>query len=192
MSENQNEEVELLRDILRISHLQLKESQKIMSKVSDLNAILVAADATLTTILSEVQTLEASLTNVDLPADAQASLDKLNSLVTAIQTALTAAGTTSTSPTLNPIAAVNAPLSAGAVTVSLTGIGSTASKPTITVMATASDGGSVIATPSVSYNTPDATGSITITPVAVGTSTVTVTVNDGVANAVQVFTVTVS
>lgn len=192
MSENQNEEVELLRDILRISHLQLKESQKIMSKVSDLNAILVAADATLTTILSEVQTLEASLTNVDLPADAQASLDKLNSLVTAIQTALTAAGTTSTSPTLNPIAAVNAPLSAGAVTVSLTGIGSTASKPTITVMAAASDGGSVIATPSVSYNTPDATGSITITPVAVGTSTVTVTVNDGVANAVQVFTVTVS
>ena len=163
-----------------------------MSKVSDLNAILVAADATLTTILSEVQTLEASLTNVDLPADAQASLDKLNSLVTAIQTALTAAGTTSTSPTLNPIAAVNAPLSAGAVTVSLTGIGSTASKPTITVMAAASDGGSVIATPSVSYNTPDATGSITITPVAVGTSTVTVTVNDGVANAVQVFTVTVS
>ncbi len=56
----------------------------IMSKLSELNTTLEAVNAQLEKVKTEVQTLKDSLTNVDLPANAQASLDKLTALAAAI------------------------------------------------------------------------------------------------------------
>jgi hypothetical protein len=88
----------------------------------------------------------------------------------------------------------NAPLQ----TVNLSGItsGATNQIQTLTVTATSSNPG-VIPTPTVSYSSPNTTGSIAFTPAfdAFGTSTITVTVNNGGAsnNVVsESFTVTVN
>ena len=57
-----------------------------------------------------------------------------------------------------------------------------------------SDNTALIPNPTVSYTSPDATGSLSYTPVAnkSGTATITVTVSDGHSTAVQTFTVTVT
>lgn len=53
-------------------------------KLSELNAALEAVNTQLEKVKTEVQTLKDSLSNVDLPADAQASLDRLTGLAKAI------------------------------------------------------------------------------------------------------------
>ena len=85
-------------------------------------------------------------------------------------------------PTLNALANVTINESAGLQTVNLSGITSGAANEvqTLTVTASSSNTG-LIPTPTVSYTSPNATGSITFTPVALayGSATITVTVNDG-------------
>ena len=100
-------------------------------------------------------------------------------------------------PTLNVIASLSINENAGLQTVSLTGIssGSTNETQTLTVTAISSNT-ALIPNPTVSYTSPNTTGSLTFTPVTNGngSATITVTVNDGGAtnNTVsQTFTVTV-
>jgi hypothetical protein len=85
-------------------------------------------------------------------------------------------------PTLNTLADVNLNENASQQTVNLSGISSGAANEsqTLTVTASSSNTG-VIPNPTVSYNSPNATGSIRFTPVvdAYGSATITVTVNDG-------------
>jgi hypothetical protein len=101
-------------------------------------------------------------------------------------------------PTLNALTSVSIQENAGPQTVNLSGItsGATNENQTLTVTATSSNTG-LIPNPSVSYTSPNATGSITFTPVALvaGNSTITVTVNDGGASnniVSRQFTVTVN
>jgi hypothetical protein len=101
-------------------------------------------------------------------------------------------------PTLNALANITINESAGLQTVNLAGItsGATNEVQTLTVT-TASSNPALIPTPAISYTSPNATGSITFTPVALayGSATITVTVNDGgTSNNVvsQSFTVTVN
>jgi hypothetical protein len=85
-------------------------------------------------------------------------------------------------PTLNALANVTLNENAGLQTVNLAGITSGASNEsqTLTVTTSSSNPG-LIPAPAVSYTSPNATGSITFTPVAYGfgSATITVTVNDG-------------
>ena len=94
------------------------------------------------------------------------------------------AGSTNATPTLNAIAAVSISEDAAAQAVSLTGIssGSVSETQTLTVTASSSNPG-LIPNPTVSYTSPNATGSLNFTPVAnaTGAATITVTVNDGQA-----------
>jgi hypothetical protein len=101
-------------------------------------------------------------------------------------------------PTLNALANVTINEGAGLQTVNLSGItsGATNEVQTLTVTA-ASSNPALIPTPTANYTSPNATGSITFTPVAFayGSATITVTVNDGgTSNNVvsQSFTVTVN
>ena len=86
------------------------------------------------------------------------------------------------SPTLNALANVTINEGAGSQTVNLAGItsGATNEAQTLTVTATSSNP-SLIPNPTVNYTSPNATGSIAFTPVALafGSATLTVTVNDG-------------
>jgi hypothetical protein len=100
-------------------------------------------------------------------------------------------------PTLNTLANVGIIENAGSQTVNLSGItsGATNENQTLTVTASSSNTG-LIPNPTVSYTSPNATGSISFAPVAfaVGSSTITVTVNDGGASnniISRTFTVTV-
>lgn len=116
---------------------------------------------------------------------------QVNVVVTAINDA----------PTLSAISnpsAINE--DASVQTVNLTGIGpgggTYENAQTLTVTATSSNT-SLIPNPTVSYSSPNATGSLSFTPVAdaFGTATITVTVNDGQAasnTSSQTFTVTVN
>jgi hypothetical protein len=87
-------------------------------------------------------------------------------------------------PTLNAIANLSIAEDSGLQTVSLAGIGSGAANEsqTLTVTASSSNTG-LIPNPTVNYTSPNATGTLTFTPVAnaAGTATITVTVNDGQA-----------
>ena len=101
-------------------------------------------------------------------------------------------------PTLNALANVTINENASLQTVNLSGItsGATNESQTLTVTASSSNTG-LIPTPTVSYTSPNATGSITFTPVAsaYGSATITVTVNDGGASnniISRSFTVTVN
>jgi hypothetical protein len=101
-------------------------------------------------------------------------------------------------PTLNALANVAINQNAGLQTVSLTGIASGAANESQTLTVTAASGNTaLIPNPTVTYTSPNTTGSIAFKPVtnAYGTATVTVTVNDGgTSNNVisQSFTVTVN
>ena len=112
--------------------------------------------------------------------------------------ALIGAMLTNTPPTLDALANVTINENAGLQSVNLSGITSGASNEsqTLTVTASSSNPG-LIPTPAVSYISPNTTGSITFTPVAYGfgSSTITVTVNDGgTSNNIvsRTFTVTVN
>jgi Bacterial Ig domain len=101
-------------------------------------------------------------------------------------------------PTLNALANVTVQENSGPQTINLSGItsGATNEVQTLTISATSSNT-SLITNPTVSYTSPNSTGSITFTPVAfgVGTTTIAVTVNDGGASnniVSRSFTVTVN
>ncbi len=101
-------------------------------------------------------------------------------------------------PTLTALANITINESAGSQTVNFAGIssGATNEAQTLTVTATSSNLG-LIPNPSVNYSSPNATGSLTFTPVALafGSATLTVTVNDGSASnniITRTFTVTVN
>ncbi len=101
-------------------------------------------------------------------------------------------------PTLNAIGNLTVNENAGLQTVNLSGISSGAANEVQTLTVTAaSSNPALVPNPTVSYTSPNTTGSLTFTPAAdaSGTVTVTVTVNDnGTSNNVvtQTFTVTVN
>jgi hypothetical protein len=101
-------------------------------------------------------------------------------------------------PTLNALGNLSLPISAGAQTVSLSGIGTGAANESQALAVTAtSSNPSLIPNPTVSYVSPNTTGSLSFTPVGggSGTATITVTVNDGQAannTIVRTFTVSVA
>jgi hypothetical protein len=102
------------------------------------------------------------------------------------------------SPTLNTLANVAINENAGTQAVNLSGISSGANNEiqTLTVTATSSNP-ALIPNPTVTYTSPNTTGSLTFTPASSGSgsATITVTVNDGGAsnNVVsRLFTVTVN
>ncbi len=99
-------------------------------------------------------------------------------------------------PTLNAIANASIYQNSALQTVNLTGISAgNTGNATVNVSAVSSDNGTIITTPAVNFSNPSSTGTVTFSPVATGTATVTVTVNNGGAsnNAVsQTFTVTVA
>jgi fibronectin type III domain protein/lipoprotein-associated protein len=107
-------------------------------------------------------------------------------------------GASNLPPTLNAPGNVTVSEDATQQTVNLSGIGSGAANEsqTLTVTASSSNPG-LIPTPSITYTSPNTTGTLLFTPVAdaSGTATITVTVNDGQAlnNTVsRTFTVTVN
>ncbi len=55
-----------------------------MAKLSELAGTLTALNDAVTKIATEVQALKDSLTNVDLPADAQTALDNLTASLKAV------------------------------------------------------------------------------------------------------------
>ena len=99
-------------------------------------------------------------------------------------------------PTLNDISDVSIAEDAAQQTVSLGGITSGASNEpqTLTVSIQANDNTGLIPGPTVTYHSPDTTGSLTFTPVADknGTAHITVRVSDGSLTYDRSFTVTVS
>src|SRR5439155_1571917 len=101
-------------------------------------------------------------------------------------------------PTLNTIGNLTLGEDAGLQTVNLSGISAGAANETQTLTVTATSGNtSLIANPTVSYTSPNATGTLSFTPMAntSGTATVTVTVNDGGASnniVTRAFTVSVN
>ncbi len=108
------------------------------------------------------------------------------------------ANTTNAPPTLTALNGMVINENASAQTVGLSGISSGAPNEhqTLTVTAT-SNNGSVVPNPTVTYTSPNTTGSLTFTPVAkaFGTAILSVTVNDGGASnniITRTFTVTVN
>jgi hypothetical protein len=101
-------------------------------------------------------------------------------------------------PTLSAIGNLAINAGAGLQTVNLAGVGTGAANETQTLTITASSSNpGLIPNPTVNYTSPNATGTLTFTPVAGmnGSSTVTVTVNDGGSSnniATRTFTVTVN
>jgi hypothetical protein len=107
-------------------------------------------------------------------------------------------GATNQPPTLNLLVNLSINENAGLQTVNLSGITSGAANENQSLTVTASSSNpSLIPTPVVNYTSPNSTGSITFAPVAYafGSSTITVTVNDGgTSNNIvsRLFTVTVN
>jgi len=98
-------------------------------------------------------------------------------------------------PTLNDPANLTIAEDSGEQTVNLAGIGTGAANETQTLSITAlSDNTSLIPDPTVTYTSPNATGTLRFTPVAnaTGTATITVTVSDGTDSLMQTFTVEVT
>ncbi|HEX5220020.1 MAG TPA: Ig-like domain-containing protein [Verrucomicrobiae bacterium] len=99
------------------------------------------------------------------------------------ETSYVPAGPANQPPTLNALGNLTINESAGLQTVNLSGIGSGGEAQTLTVSASSSNPG-LIPTPTVNYTSPNSTGTITFTPVALafGSATITVQVNDGGAS----------
>jgi len=117
---------------------------------------------------------------------------------TAVRTFTVTVNAVNDAPTLNSLSNLTLNEDAGPQSVSLAGIGSGAANESqpLAVSAVSSNPG-LIPNPTVSYTSPNASGSLAFTPVAnaSGSATVTVTVNDGQATSntvVRTFTVTVN
>jgi hypothetical protein len=98
-------------------------------------------------------------------------------------------------PTLNTISNLTIFENAGTQTVALTGIASGSTNGNLTLQVSAHTSNStIIPTPTVNYTSPNSTGNLAFAPAAgaLGTATLTVTVNNGPASFSQVFTVTVA
>ncbi len=104
-------------------------------------------------------------------------------------------------PALNTIAGLSLPFNAGAQNVSLTGIGSGSGFETQTLTISAVSSNPALIAPSVTYLSPEATGTLVLTPATTlaGTAVITVTVTDdggtangGVNQTTRQFTVTVA
>lgn len=96
--------------------------------------------------------------------------------------ATTVAGSPNQPPTLYPFSDLTINQNAGTQTISLSGITSGAANENQTLTVTASSGNlALIPAPTVTYSSPNATGTLTFTPVlnAYGSATITVAVNDG-------------
>ncbi len=101
-------------------------------------------------------------------------------------------------PTLSPLPNISVPEDAGLQVVNLSGIGSGATNEiqTLTVSASSSDL-TLISTPTVNYTSPNASGTLSFSPVpnAAGTAVVSVVVSDGQSqngSVTQMFTVTIT
>jgi Flp pilus assembly protein TadB len=57
--------------------MQYRQQRRITMKLSELSAALETVNTTLDKVVAEVEALKATLTNVDLPTNAQAALDRL-------------------------------------------------------------------------------------------------------------------
>jgi len=98
-------------------------------------------------------------------------------------------------PTLDSIAARTVDEDAGQQTVALTGISSGAANEIQTIVMTAQSSNELlIPTPSVTYVSPQTSGTLRFTPVANGwgSATISLTVSDGVSTTVRAFVVTVT
>ena len=85
-------------------------------------------------------------------------------------------------PTINPVVNQTLNLENGAQTVPLTGITDGGGSKAVTVTATSSATG-VVGAPTVAYTANQTTGTLTLTPQAAGTATVTLTVKDNIGAA---------
>lgn len=61
-----------------------RTEDKIMAKLSSLAPALAAIENTLTKVKTEIETLISQLGDADIPADAQATLDRLTALATTL------------------------------------------------------------------------------------------------------------
>ena len=116
---------------------------------------------------------------------------------TIVQTFLVTVNTVNDQPTLNALSPLTINEDATAQTVNLAGISAGGGESQTLVVSSSSSNTGLIPNPTVTYTSPNATGSIGFTPVAnaSGTATITVTVNDGQAannTVVQTFLVTVN
>jgi hypothetical protein len=144
----------------------------------------------------------AANSNVNGSFQVQSSLSALDAgLGGALATATITVNPVNDAPTLDALGDLTINEDAPLQTVNLTGIAAGGGETqTLVITATSSNTG-LIPNPTVNYTSPNATGSITFTPVAEqsGTALITVTVNDGggtanggVATVVRTFTVTVN
>lgn len=79
-------EESLALEFLELFSQNKQQLNQINMKLTDLASAFTALDTQVTTIAASVATLQATLTNVDLPADAQAALDKLTADVGSLST----------------------------------------------------------------------------------------------------------
>lgn len=61
-----------------------REGAKLMAKLSTLAGTLAGIETTLGKVKTEIETLKGQLGDADIPADAQATLDRLQTLATAL------------------------------------------------------------------------------------------------------------
>lgn len=195
-------EHEILESILWLVWRIYKKQEHTLSVLSDLqsavaalqvasaneNSAVLAAIADIASLPTQDAALVPLTTAINaVAASTQANADKLNA-------AVGVPGPTGSTVSLDRISTVSLSLASnpGAATVSLSGIGSTATSPTLSVIVVSDDNGAVISAPAIGYTSPDATGSVRFTPLAVGSANVTVTVSDGSGKVSQSFVVTVS
>lgn len=132
----------------------------------------------------------------------QASLNNTNAgLGGSLATATITVTPVNDAPTLDALGNLNINEDAPLQTVNLTGISAGGGETQTLVVTATSNNSSVVPNPTVNYTSPNATGSLTFTPVANanGSAIITVTVNDGggtanggIETVVRTFTVTVN
>jgi len=136
----------------------------------------------------------------DRSGSAQVTLTVSDGEATASRSFTVTVNSVNDAPTLAAIANVSVAQDAGSQTVTLTGIGTGATNEVQNLTVTASSGNTaVVPNPSVTYSTPNSTGSLQFTPQAQGVALITVTVQDnggtangGVNSTQRTFTVTVT
>lgn len=192
---------------LATKHDLFEMEKRIMSQITDFAAQeqikLDAISATLDGIVTGIAALDALITQLQNSPGTLSKADQaaLDAIQASSQALVAKSGAISVTPptaesmviSAIPDVAISLAAAPGLATVALGGIISTAVAPqTISVGAVSSDNGAVISAPAVVYTSPASSGSLTFTPIAVGTATVTVTVSDGIGSAVQTFVVTVT